>query len=96
LTISNHIKRGEKIGIVGKIGSGKSSLLLSLLNEVPNTLGKLSFKGDLAYVEQEPIIFPGTVRENILFGAPFNEDLYDSVLNSCCLRDDLKIFPVYD
>jgi len=47
--------------IIGKIGSGKTSLLLSLLNEVPLFEGSKKITGSIAYVEQEPYVFSDTL-----------------------------------
>ena len=78
--------------IIGKIGSGKTSLLLSFLRELPRTTGLLEYSGTIAYVEQDPIIFSGTFRENILFGRELDESLYTQVLTKCRLETDLKSF----
>jgi ATP-binding cassette subfamily C (CFTR/MRP) protein 4 len=89
--INLSIKKGELIGIGGRIGSGKSTLLSLLLDEIPFYSGKVLKKGSIAYVEQEPIMFSATIRENIIFGTKFNEDLYRYVLRKSCFSDDLKI-----
>jgi len=83
---------GYVTAIIGKIGSGKTTLLMSMLNELPVTQGKLECSGKIAYVEQDPIIFSGTVRENILFGRRFDEMLYRQVIKSCNLERDLELF----
>ncbi|KRX06387.1 P-loop containing nucleoside triphosphate hydrolase [Pseudocohnilembus persalinus] len=81
--------QGKLYGVVGKIDSGKSSLIQFLLKEVPCYSG--IFKNDckMAYVEQEPYIFSGTVRDNILFGSNFKPTFYDKVVETCCLLPDL-------
>jgi len=94
--ISLKIKKGSLNGIVGKTGSGKSSLLLTLTGEMPQTLGFLRSQGRIAYVEQEPTIFSGTIRENILFGRPYDGAFYAKVITACCLENDLKMFPKGD
>lgn len=71
------IRKGECIGIVGKVGSGKSSLLNCLLKEIPRYKGYFNYKGKIAYVEQEPYIFSKTIRENIVFGSKFDEKYYN-------------------
>lgn len=53
-------------------------------------------EGSLAYVEQEPYIFAGTIRENILFGKPYDEEFYKEVVRVCCLESDFKLFPSGD
>ena len=60
--------------MLGRVGSGKSSLLASLLGETHILSGKLRRRGRVAYVEQEPCIFSDSVRNNILFGLPLNEE----------------------
>jgi ABC-type transport system involved in cytochrome bd biosynthesis fused ATPase/permease subunit len=71
-------------------GCGKSSFLLSLLKEVPYQKGDLQVKGKIAYVEQEPYVFKGTIRANILFGKEYDEETYCEVLKCSCFEDDLK------
>ena len=90
--ISVSIKKGKLTAVVGKTGSRKTSLLISLLREIPMTTGKLSFDGSLAYVEQEPVLFPLSIRENIIFGKEFDGPFYAQVLQVCCLNEDLRGF----
>ena len=81
---------GQLTTVIGSIGAGKTTFLLSFLKEIPSTEGNLLFDGRVAYVEQEPTIFSGTVRSNILFGLEYNESLYKKVVRACCLLDDFK------
>ena len=83
---------GQVTTVIGSIGSGKTSFLLSFLREIPSIKGQLNFKGRVAYVEQEPIIFSGTVKSNILFGQDLNEELYKKVVKACNLKDDFRQF----
>lgn len=69
--IHYHFQPCALYGIAGKVGSGKSSLLGAILAEIPYYSGSLEVRGEIAYVEQEPIIFSDTIRSNILFGRPF-------------------------
>lgn len=84
------LQPGTLTTIIGKIGSGKTTLLLALLRELPVTEGILSTNGKIAYVEQEPIIFSGTLRENIVFGKEYKDNLYRKVLVICNLDVDLQ------
>lgn len=63
----------------------QSSLLLTLLNQMPTTSGCVKTSGKVAYVPQEAWIFSGSFRENILFGCPMNQQKYDETLATCAL-----------
>lgn len=91
--ISLNIQEGSFVTIIGRIGSVKSTVLLSLIGELASMTGSLRLKGKIAYMEQEPVIFPGLVRDNILFGQPYDPEFYEKVIECCCLRDDLNSFP---
>ena len=72
--------------------SGKSTLISSILNE--SVLGEgssITLNGKVAYVAQSAWILNKTVRENILFGMPFDQAKYDKVIDACCLRKDLEL-----
>ena len=69
--------------------SGKSSLLASLLGETHLRSGSRSLRGRVAYVEQEPCIFSDSVRNNILFGLPLDEERLKEVVRVCQLEEDL-------
>lgn len=91
------VRKSEKLAVVGSVGSGKSSLLNALLGNLSSidnnpVIGSKSIEmhGRIAYASQVPFILNGTVRENILFGLPYNRDLYERVLNACNLVVDLK------
>lgn len=83
--------------MVGPVGAGKSSLLAAILAE----MGKCEDGGSIyvrdlersgvAYVSQEPWLQRGTVRQNILFGRPYQAELYNAVITACALISDLKV-----
>ena len=52
--------------------------------------------GSIAYTSQEPWVFGGTIRENVLCGREFKEDWYWEVMEACCLKEDLEEFPLAD
>jgi len=62
--------------VAGKIGSGKTTLLYSIMDETRKMSGSLSVKGKIAYVEQEPFIFSGTIEENITFGLIYDQERF--------------------
>ncbi|MBF0195632.1 MAG: type I secretion system permease/ATPase [Magnetococcales bacterium] len=85
--ISLSIKPGERIAFLGRIGSGKSTLLKLIMNLYQPSNGAILADGvdlrqidpvdlrrDIGYVEQEPLLFFGTMRDNIVMADPFIED----------------------
>ena len=87
------IKKGEFISIIGKVGSGKSSILKSLVGLLFKKKGKIRKNGKLAYVSQNPFLINATIRENILFGKEMKKEFYNKVIKECQLLEDLKILP---
>ncbi len=55
--------------------------------------GEISRGGKLAYVAQQAFIINGSLRENILFGLPYEEGRYQMVIEACALQRDLELFP---
>jgi ATP-binding cassette, subfamily C (CFTR/MRP), member 4 len=90
--ISLEVKRGILVGVLGHVGSGKSSLLQTILRELPTEAGTLAVKGKLSFATQEPWVFSGSIRQNILFGQEMDKSRYDDVVNSCALRKDFEMF----
>ncbi|XP_032485646.1 multidrug resistance-associated protein 5 isoform X3 [Phocoena sinus] len=88
--------KGKLVGICGSVGSGKTSLISSILGQMSLLEGSIAVNGTFAYVAQQAWILNATLRDNILFGKEFDEERYNSVLNSCCLRPDLAILPNSD
>ena len=86
------VRNGSLLAITGAVGSGKSSLLTAILGELPLHRGSVSYHGKIAYVPQIPWVFSGTIRENILFGLPFNEERFQQVVHTCELTKDLTNF----
>ncbi|KAI4565334.1 hypothetical protein MJT46_009677 [Ovis ammon polii x Ovis aries] len=88
--LSFTVRRGELLAVVGPVGAGKSSLLSALLREMPLIQGNVNIHGRIAYVSQQPWVFPGTVRSNILFGKKYEEDRYKEVIKACALEKHLQ------
>ncbi|XP_072478211.1 ATP-binding cassette sub-family C member 4 isoform X1 [Notamacropus eugenii] len=89
--VSFTVRPRELLAVVGPVGSGKSSLLSAVLGELPKYKGLVNVKGTIAYVSQQPWVFPGTVRSNILFGKNYEKEKYDKVIKACALRKDLQL-----
>ncbi|XP_073320576.1 ATP-binding cassette sub-family C member 12 [Pagrus major] len=94
--ISFTLPKGNLLGICGNVGSGKTSLISSILEQMHLLQGSITADGTFAYVSQQAWIFHGTVQENILMGEPFDQAKYDRVVDVCSLRPDLKILPFGD
>uniref|UniRef100_A0A0E0H595 ABC transporter C family member 13 n=1 Tax=Oryza nivara TaxID=4536 RepID=A0A0E0H595_ORYNI len=86
------VKRGMKVAICGMVGSGKSSLLSSILGEMPKLAGTVRVSGSKAYVPQSAWILSGNIRDNILFGNPYDKEKYDKIIQACALTKDLELF----
>ncbi len=52
--------------------------------------GSVTVKGSLSYVSQEPWVFAGTIRDNILFGEPYDHRWYERVLDACSLDEVIR------
>uniref|UniRef100_A0A0V0J010 ABC-type xenobiotic transporter n=1 Tax=Solanum chacoense TaxID=4108 RepID=A0A0V0J010_SOLCH len=89
--INLEVRKGELSAIVGMVGSGKSSLLASILGELHKISGEVRVCGSTAYVAQTSWIQNSTIQENILFGSPMNNKRYKDVLRVCSLEKDLEI-----
>jgi ABC-type multidrug transport system fused ATPase/permease subunit len=87
---------GSLCCIVGRVGSGKSSLVLSLLGEIEKPNGIIQMNGRLSYAAQSAAVINDTVRNNILYGNEYNAARYKQVIKVCCLKEDLKSLPAGD
>ncbi|XP_022918682.2 ATP-binding cassette sub-family C member 4-like [Onthophagus taurus] len=94
--LSLKIQNSSLVAVVGSVGSGKSSFLNVILKELPLISGKIDVQGTISYSPQEAWFFIGTVKDNILFGQPYNETRYKKVIKVCALERDLSIFPKSD
>lgn len=95
-SIQLKVKRGMKVAICGTVGSGKSSLLSSILGEIQKVSGTVKISGTKAYVPQSPWILTGNIRENILFGNAYDRDRYDRTIKACALEKDFELFSCGD
>lgn len=91
--LSLEVPRGQLVALVGAVGSGKSSILSGLIGEMKQTGGVVSFGGRIAYCAQHAFIQNATLRDNILFGQPYDEDRYWRVIDQACLVADCLQLP---
>ncbi|KAK3842495.1 MAG: ABC transporter type 1, transmembrane domain-containing protein [Linnemannia gamsii] len=95
---------GKLALIVGPTGAGKTALLLALLGELDRVEGQMflprldyndrrssTLGSGIAYVSQTAWLQNTTIRDNILFGKKFDQDLYDAVVEGCALVTDFEI-----
>ncbi|THG01508.1 hypothetical protein TEA_022299 [Camellia sinensis var. sinensis] len=94
--IQLQVKRGMKVAICGTVGSGKSSLLSCILGEMTKLSGTAKISGTKAYVPQSPWILSGNVKDNILFGNPYDSANYDRTIKACALIKDFELFSAGD
>ena len=98
--ISLHIRPGEKIGVVGRTGAGKSSLVLCLMRIVELETGKIVIDGvnirdigledlrsSIAIIPQEPLLFSGTVRSNLDPFHEYSDEAIWSALEQASMKD---------
>jgi ATP-binding cassette, subfamily B, multidrug efflux pump len=99
------ISKGQTLGVVGVIGSGKTTLAQMLLRFYDPTAGTLligchpikeiplqKLRSAIGYVSQEPFLFSTSIRDNIVLGRGVDLDL-EKVVRVAGLRDDIARFP---
>ncbi|KAJ6660858.1 hypothetical protein lerEdw1_017015, partial [Lerista edwardsae] len=89
--LSLTVRPGELLIVIGPVGAGKSSLLSAVLGELSSSKGFIDVRGRIAYVSQQPWVFSGTVRNNILFGKAYHKEKYERVLKVCALKKDMEV-----
>ncbi|KAE8994988.1 Multidrug resistance-associated protein 1 [Phytophthora rubi] len=89
--ISFTLQPGSLTVVVGAVGSGKSSLVNAILGEMHNVRGTRIVRGDMAYASQQPWIQNKTLRDNIIFGEPYEAEHYHRVVAACQLIPDFKM-----
>ena len=58
---------------------------------MPYYSGNIGKEGIISYVEQEPVLFSTSVKENVLFGSPLDSECYSNALRDSCLLTDLEL-----
>ncbi|XP_063601958.1 ATP-binding cassette sub-family C member 3-like [Penaeus indicus] len=91
--INLEIGHKKLVAVVGSVGAGKSSLISALLGEMKKVEGKVVVNGRMAYVSQQAWLQNATLRENIVWGQPFDETRYQKVVKACALQPDLDMLP---
>ncbi|KAJ2581761.1 Canalicular multispecific organic anion transporter 2, partial [Coemansia sp. RSA 1836] len=94
--VSLNASGGDLVAVIGKTGSGKSSLLLAMCREMELTKGSGTVVGRVGYLEQSPWIMNDTMRANIIFGREFEEEYFWKVVHACALTQDMESWPDKD
>ncbi|CEP65006.1 ATP-binding cassette transporter YOR1 LALA0_S16e00518g [Lachancea lanzarotensis] len=89
------IGKGELVIVTGSVGTGKSSLLNALAGFMKKTGGDIYKDGSLLLCGYS-WVQNATVKDNILFGCPFDEARYKNVIRVCSLQADLDLLPAGD
>ena len=92
------IVAGNLVTIVGSTGSGKSSVLSAILGEMmpPVNTPMPTVRGTVSYVSQQAWIFNATLRENILFGRPYDTKRYQEAIRVSALKRDFDLMVAGD
>nr|CAD7591948.1 unnamed protein product [Timema genevievae] len=97
--VNLRVKKGELVGVMGRVGSGKSSLFAALsaeLEKISGVVALANLEEGMGLVAQQAWLQRGTVRDNILFGKNFDDVKYRAVLEACCLQEDIDSLPKGD
>ncbi|TMW69131.1 hypothetical protein Poli38472_001287 [Pythium oligandrum] len=95
--VNFQVRDGDFVVIRGPVGAGKSSLVAAILGELPRATGMVFVRTEkVAYYSQQPWIQNLTIRDNILFGLPFDAKKYERVIDACGLTKDFEQFPAGD
>ncbi|KAJ3361176.1 hypothetical protein GGF32_007731 [Allomyces javanicus] len=86
--INLQVEAGDFVAVIGQVGSGKTSLLLSALGQLKTVSGSVHV-ADASYTPQSAFVFAGSIKENILMGAALDPMRLKRVLDVCQLESDV-------
>ena len=90
--INVNIPKGLTV-VTGKVGAGKTAFLQALLGELDRIAGSLHIPNEMVgYCAQTPWLQSMSIRDNILFSAPYHDKRYKQTLEACALLPDLSQF----
>ena len=101
------LKPGQTVGLVGRVGSGKTTIIQLLMREFDNYKGRITFAGhdirqvpldvylkEISYVPQHNVLFSMSVRDNIAFAKPdASKEEVEAAAKKAALHDDILAFP---
>ncbi|XP_058800144.1 ATP-binding cassette sub-family C member 4-like isoform X2 [Phymastichus coffea] len=91
--ITVEMARGKFYIVIGMVGSGKSTLISTILGELNIIRGTAEVKGSVSFADQDAWVFGASVRQNIIFGQKFDRQRYMNVVKVCALQKDFRQFP---
>ncbi|CAE8587300.1 unnamed protein product [Polarella glacialis] len=93
-SLSCDLRWGELVAVVGAVASGKSTLLSGMLGGLSPSKGTcFRCRERIAYVPQRPVIFSGTILENIRMQHPVDKSRLDEALEAAQFSRDLELMP---
>ncbi|XP_075225132.1 ATP-binding cassette sub-family C member 5-like isoform X2 [Lycorma delicatula] len=92
-SIDFNATKGSLVGICGQVGSGKTSLLQACLGQLKVISGNVYRQGSCAFVSQQAWILNSTLKDNVLFGEPFDKKNYYRAISCCSLNNDINELP---
>ncbi|XP_075538961.1 ATP-binding cassette subfamily C member 4-like isoform X1 [Dermacentor variabilis] len=94
--ITATVKPGELLVVIGPVGCGKTSLLMTILGELRLSAGSAKALGRIAYASQEPWMFTGSLRNNVVFDSAYDRERYRRVIYAAAMERDLRLLPYGD
>lgn len=108
--VTFELQKQEKMLILGATGAGKSTVTKLILGLIQPSQGTIRYNGIdindiniaslrdvVAYVPQEPALFSGTIRENIMLARPEASDAdYKRAVDTAQLQGEIALFPDHD
>ncbi|CAO3569188.1 unnamed protein product [Mortierella alpina] len=85
------LKKDCLLTVVGRVGSGKSSLIAALCGDLERVSGEIRVRGSVAFIPQQAWIMNDTLRNNILFGNAYDPHYYKKTIEACCLQPDFDM-----
>lgn len=85
------VKKDCLLSVIGRVGSGKSSLIAALCGDLERVSGEVRIRGSVAFVPQQAWIMNDTLRANILFGNRYDPHYYQKTIEACCLQQDFDM-----
>jgi len=88
--LSLTVRKREKIAIISPKCEGKTSFLCAIAGLMPKERGVLQLAGTMYLCLEQGVVLTGTIQDNVLFGLPYHERMYQRALYCSCLDDKLQ------